>query len=83
MVQLRGEKCYTIRALDETKYKYRVLRRAVRDSPTGFLEVLQDNQEYQRFLTMEEAEEHFFKVEAGGDLMLPPEMTVNNSLTNK
>ena len=72
MIQERGQRCFTIRSLDEHKYQYRVMERIVHDSPLGFIETLADNQKFERFLTMEECEKHFHKVENNGTpLMLP------------
>ena len=70
--QLRGKRCYTLRSLDEFRYQYRVMAKLVRTCPAGLTETLIDNQEYQRFRTMQECEAHFHKVERNGiDIMLP------------
>ena len=69
--QERGEKCYVVRALDDFKYQYRVMKRVVKDSPGGFIETL-DGQPFQHFRTMPEAVEHFQRHELGEvPLMLP------------
>ena len=71
-IQCRGQRCFTVRAVDEAHWQYRVLERVVHDSPLGFIEVLKDSQKFQRFLTMEDCEKHFYKVENNGTpLMLP------------
>ena len=71
-IQERGKRCYTLRSVDEHKFQYRVMARLVRTCPMGLTEVLLDNQEYERFKTMEQAEKHFHKVEKNGiDVMLP------------
>ena len=75
MIQLRGQECFTIRALDEFKYQYRCMQRIVSDSPVGLIETLSDTQKYERFKTMEECEAHFYKVEEGAPLMLPVKIT--------
>ena len=59
MTQERGQKSYVIRALDDFVHQYRVMQKIVKDSPQGFVEML-DGQPYQKFLTMQEAVEHFF-----------------------
>ena len=72
-IQERGRKSYTIRALDDFVWQYRCLERIIKDSPVGFIEVLQDNQKYERFLDMESCEAHFIAHEKGEiPLMLPP-----------
>ena len=72
MVQLRGEKCYTVRSLDDFVWQYRVLERKTSNSPIGMIETLTEHQAYEKFLTMWEAEAHFHAVEAGEiPLMLP------------
>jgi len=65
MTQERGEKCYVVRRLDDFRFQYMVLERVVRSIPTGFVETLLEYQRYERFLTMDAAESHFRKVEAG------------------
>ena len=75
LTQERGEKCYVIRALDNYTWQYRVMKRVVKDSPSGFIETL-NGQIYQRFKTMDEAVDHFHKHEEGQEpLMLPVKIT--------
>ena len=63
--QERGERSYVIRSLDESPYKYRVMERVVEVRPRGLVEILRDNQKFERFCSMEAAENHFHLYEAG------------------